>query len=53
VRTVFDLPERVRLELEQFFVSVVAFEGKVLRLGGFDGPAEAERVLRAAVVSAR
>lgn len=53
VRTIFDLPERVRLELEQFFVSVVAFEGKVLRLRGFDGPAEADRVLRAAVVGDR
>jgi inorganic pyrophosphatase len=50
VRTIFDLPERVRLELEQFFVSVVAFEGKHLRLSGFDGPAEADRVLRAAVL---
>jgi inorganic pyrophosphatase len=49
VRTIFDLPERVRLELEQFFVSVVAFEGKNLRLRGFDGPAEADRVLRAAM----
>ena len=50
VRTIFDLPERLRLELEQFFISVVAFEGKVLRLGGFDGPAEADRILRAAVI---
>jgi len=53
VRTIFDLPDRVRLELEQFFVSVVAFEGKQLRLRGFDGPAEADRVLRAAVISDR
>jgi inorganic pyrophosphatase len=50
VQTIFDLPERVRLELEQFFVAVVAFEGKRLRLSGFAGPEEAERVLRAAVV---
>jgi inorganic pyrophosphatase len=50
VRTIFDLPERVRLELEQFFVSVVAFEGKTLRLGGFDGPEAADRVLREAVI---
>jgi inorganic pyrophosphatase len=53
VKSIFDLPERVRLELEQFFVSVVAFEGKTLRLGGFEGPAEAERVLRAAVTPDR
>jgi len=50
VRTIFDLPERVRLELEQFFVSVVAFEGKTLRLLGFDGPAEADRALREALI---
>jgi len=50
VRTIFDLAERVRLELEQFFVSVVAFEGKQLRLSGFDGPDEADRLLRAASV---
>jgi len=53
VRTIFDLPDRVRLELEQFFVSVVAFEGKQLRLRGFEGPAEADRVLRAAVIGDR
>jgi inorganic pyrophosphatase len=50
VRTIFDLPERVRLELEGFFLSVIAFEGKELRLLGFDGPEEGERTLRAAMV---
>jgi inorganic pyrophosphatase len=51
IRTIFDLPERVRLELERFFLNVVAFEGKELALLGFDGPDEAERVLSASIVS--
>jgi len=50
VQTIFDLPERIRLEIEQFFQTVVAFEGKDLRLLGFEGKDEADRVLRAAVV---
>jgi len=50
VRSVFDLPERVRLELEQFFQNVVAFEGKEIALLGFAGPDEADRVLRASLV---
>lgn len=50
IRSIFDLPERVRAELEDFFVNVVAFEGKDVRLLGFDGPEEAERTLRAAIV---
>jgi inorganic pyrophosphatase len=49
VRTIFDLPERVRLELEQFFQNVVAFEGKELALLGFAGPEEAEQLLRSAI----
>jgi len=50
VQTIFDLPERVRLEIEQFFLTVVAFEGKDLRLLGFEGKDEADRTLRAALV---
>ena len=50
VQTIFDLPERVRLEIEQFFQTVVAFEGKDLRLLGFEGKDEADRALRAALV---
>ena len=50
VRSIFDLPERVRLELEQFFQNVVAFEGKEIALLGFAGPDEADRVLRASLV---
>jgi inorganic pyrophosphatase len=49
IKTIFDLPERVRAEIEQFFVAVVAFEHKELRLLGFDGPSEADRYLRAAM----
>jgi inorganic pyrophosphatase len=50
VRTIFDLPERLRLELEQFFLQVVAFEGKELKLLGFAGPDEAAATLRSALV---
>ena len=50
VQTIFDLPDRVRLEIEQFFQTVVAFEGKDLRLLGFEGKDEADRVLRSAIV---
>lgn len=49
VQTIFDLPERVRLELEQFFLNVVAFEGKELKLLGFGGPADADAALRSAI----
>jgi len=50
VRTIFDLPEHLRLELEGFFQNVVAFEGKEIELLGFDGPEEAQRTLLAATV---
>jgi inorganic pyrophosphatase len=49
LQSIFDLPERVRLELEQFFLNVVAFEGKELKLLGFAGPADAAATLRAAI----
>jgi inorganic pyrophosphatase len=49
VRSVFDLPGRVREELEAFFVAVVAFEGKELKLLGFDGVGEADHLLREAL----
>ena len=41
VHSVFDLHERVRLELEQFFTAVTAFEGKELTILGW--PAGAKR----------
>ena len=46
VRTTFDFPERVRQELEQFFVNVVAFEGTSLSLLGFAGPDDATALLQ-------
>jgi inorganic pyrophosphatase len=49
VRTVFDLTQRVRDEIERFFVNVVAFEGKDVRILGFDGPDEGDRLVRAAL----
>jgi inorganic pyrophosphatase len=47
IRTVFDLSERIRRELEQFFLNVVAFEGKDLTVLGWDGPDEALALVRA------
>jgi inorganic pyrophosphatase len=49
LQSVFDLSQRVREELEHFFLSVVAFEGKDLRILGFDGPDGGDRLVRAAV----
>jgi len=51
VRTIFDVPERTRAELEQFFLAVVAFEGKALALLGFAGPAEATAALQTSLGS--
>src|SRR5262249_12376418 len=48
IQTVFDFPQRVRDEIERFFVNVVAFEGKDVRILGFDGPDEGLRLVRAA-----
>ena len=48
VRTVFDFDERIRKELEQFFMSAVAFEGKELKILGWAGPDEAKALLRSA-----
>jgi len=46
VRSVMELPQRVRDEIEQFFINVVAFEGKDLRVLGFAGPDEGDRLVR-------
>lgn len=51
VRAIFDLPERTRSEIERFFLNVVAFEGKELRLLGFEGPDEGERLVRSALAA--
>jgi inorganic pyrophosphatase len=45
VRTVFDVAERVRLELQQFFMAAVAFEGKELAILGWAGPEDAMAVV--------
>ena len=46
VASVFDLPARVREELEQFFLHAVAFEGKAVKILGWTGPEVAHRYLR-------
>jgi len=45
VQTVFDLSERQRDELSQFFVSVTAFEDKDATILGWDGPAAAQALI--------
>lgn len=50
VRTVFDLSERVRLELEQFFLAAVAFEKKDLALLGWDGPDKAMTLIQESAI---
>jgi inorganic pyrophosphatase len=47
VRTIADLGERTRIELEQFFLAAVAFEGKQLALLGWGGPSAAMTLVRA------
>lgn len=39
------LPKRQREELEQFFLTVVLFENKGVRIEGWGGPKEAERLI--------
>jgi inorganic pyrophosphatase len=45
--SVFDFHERVRAELERFFLEAVAFEGKELKTLGWGGPADAMTLVRA------
>jgi inorganic pyrophosphatase len=49
IRSVFDIAQQTRAELEQFFLNVVAFEGKDLELLGWSGPEEAEALLNRSV----
>jgi len=49
IATVFDLAERVRAELEQFFVAATFFEKKNLRLLGWDGPEQARAFIRSSL----
>jgi len=44
VHSVFDLSERARDELSQFFIAVTAFEGKDAKILGWEGP-DAARAL--------
>ncbi len=46
IRSVFDVGERVRLELERFFLAAVAFEGKELAILAWAGPDEAYALVR-------
>ena len=51
VRTVFDLSERTRMELERFFVAATAFEGKDLKLLGWGDVDDAREFIRASLVA--
>jgi len=44
VRSVFDVSSRAREELSQFFIAVTAFEGKDVKILGWEGP-DAARAL--------
>ena len=50
VQSVFDLHERVRMELEQFFVAVTAFEGKELKILEWAGRSEAMDLVRSSQI---
>ncbi|HWC74525.1 MAG TPA: inorganic diphosphatase [Gemmatimonadales bacterium] len=47
LRSVLELTERARAEIETFFLEVVAFEGKDLKLLGWQGPDAALKRIRA------
>jgi len=47
LRSVLDFHERVRAELERFFLEAVAFEGKDLKMLGWGGPGDATALVRA------
>ena len=51
VQTIFDFPVRIHRELEQFFLNVVAFEGKTLSLLGFAGPDDASALLQSCLLA--
>jgi len=50
IATVFDLPERVRTELEQFFVAATFFEKKDVQILGWEGPDRARAFVQASIV---
>jgi len=46
LRSVLEVGERVRLELQQFFLAAVAFEGKDVEILGWAGPEDAIALVR-------
>jgi len=50
VRTVFDFSDRWRAELEKFFLAAVAFEGKDLKVLGWNGPSEANQLIKKSLI---
>lgn len=53
LRSVLDFHERVRTELERFFVDAVAFEGKELKILGWGGPGDATALVRGSRIHRR
>jgi inorganic pyrophosphatase len=51
LRSVFDVSERARQEIEHFFTAAVAFEGKDLRVLGWADADEADALVRRSVLS--
>jgi inorganic pyrophosphatase len=49
VKSCADLPERVRDEIAQFFLSAVMFAGKNAEVLGWGGPETAERIIEQAI----
>jgi inorganic pyrophosphatase len=45
IRSVFDLPDRWRAEIERFFLAAAAFEGKDPKVVGWSGPREADALI--------
>jgi inorganic pyrophosphatase len=49
IASVFDLPERVRAELEQFFLAATFFEKKDVKMLGWEGPERARAFVEASL----
>ena len=50
IGTVFDLSDRWRAEIENFFLAAAAFEGKDPKVLGWSGPDEADALVRRSMV---
>jgi len=50
IATIFDLSERNRAELEQFFLAATFFEKKNVRLLGWDGPERARAFVKESLI---